>query len=176
MTDSLVTQTVDALGLSVQAPESSLEQATRIEWQPLTAKEISKTLSRKLPKEMLGFLEKKDRKTGRTTHIPYVPWRNIPRILDKYAPGWSWEIRSVTCTHDRVILVGRLSVITSDCGLVHREGTGTENLKESITDKRTGEVVERDIAYGDPSSNAEAQAFRRAAAKFGLGLYLYDKD
>jgi hypothetical protein len=29
--------------------------------------------------------------------------------------------------------------------------------------------------YGDPSSNAEAMALKRAAAKFGLGLYLYQK-
>ncbi len=36
------------------------------------------------------------------------------------------------------------------------------------------ETVE--LAYGDPSSNAESMAFRRAAAKFGLGLYFYSKD
>lgn len=30
-------------------------------------------------------------------------------------------------------------------------------------------------SYGDPVSNAEAMAFRRAAAKFGLGRSLYDK-
>jgi hypothetical protein len=31
----------------------------------------------------------------------------------------------------------------------------------------------RELAYGDPSLNAESMAFRRAAAKHGLGLYLY---
>jgi hypothetical protein len=30
--------------------------------------------------------------------------------------------------------------------------------------------------YGDPSSNAEGMALKRAAAKFGLGLYLYHKE
>ena len=29
--------------------------------------------------------------------------------------------------------------------------------------------------YGDPTSNAESMALRRAAAKFGLALALYDK-
>jgi len=48
-------------------------------------------------------------------------------------------------------------------------------LKEVKTDKLTGEMIEREIAYGDPSSNAESMAFRRACAKFGLGLYLYSK-
>ncbi|QYO62305.1 hypothetical protein [Leptolyngbya sp. 7M] len=35
---------------------------------------------------------------------------------------------------------------------------------------------EVELAYGDPSSNAESMAFRRAAARFGLGLYLYSKN
>ncbi|MEO0759702.1 MAG: hypothetical protein AAFV85_27410 [Cyanobacteria bacterium J06634_6] len=52
----------------------------------------------------------------------------------------------------------------------YREATGTEALKRLSDD---GSAVE--LAYGDPSSNAESMAFRRAAARFGLGLYLYDK-
>jgi len=44
-------------------------------------------------------------------------------------------------------------------GVVWREATGTED----------GELR----GYGDPSSNAEAMALKRAASKFGLGLYLY---
>ena len=31
-------------------------------------------------------------------------------------------------------------------------------------------------SYGDSTSNAEAMAFKRAAAKFGVGIWLYDKD
>ncbi|MGC9506191.1 hypothetical protein [Baaleninema sp.] len=46
-------------------------------------------------------------------------------------------------------------------GMVVRHATGTEELNCN--------------SYGDPSSNAESMAFRRAAAKFGLGLYLYQK-
>jgi len=41
-------------------------------------------------------------------------------------------------------------------------------------DRPLTESVE--LAYGDPSSNAESMAFRQATAKFGLGLYLYEKD
>jgi hypothetical protein len=46
----------------------------------------------------------------------------------------------------------------------YREATGTEE-----------EPDEDEKMYGDPSSNAEAMALKRAAAKFGLGLYLYQK-
>jgi hypothetical protein len=44
--------------------------------------------------------------------------------------------------------------------------------------KRDGTGLERlDVgSYGDPQSNAESMAFRRAAARFGLGLHLYDGD
>jgi hypothetical protein len=49
-------------------------------------------------------------------------------------------------------------------GWVYREATGTE--EEPDDDQQM---------YGDPSSNAESMALRRAAAKFGLGLYLYNK-
>lgn len=70
-------------------------------------------------------------------------------------------------TSDRLFLVGRLTIQTSE-GFVMRESTGTELLK------RDG--GESELAYGDPSSNAESMAFRRAAAKFGLGLYLYAKS
>jgi hypothetical protein len=72
-------------------------------------------------------------------------------------------------------VVYELTIPTVD-GPVTRSATGTELLKEEVFDKETKEKVIRELAYGDPSSNAESQAFRRAAARFGLGLYLYEKD
>jgi hypothetical protein len=70
-----------------------------------------------------------------------------------------------------LFLTGRLTIPTAE-GTLYREATGTEELKE--INPKTGEI--RELVYGDPSSNSESMAFRRAAAKFGLGLYLYDKD
>jgi len=52
--------------------------------------------------------------------------------------------------------------ITCDDGTVYREATGNES--EDLD------------SYGDPFSNAESMALRRALAKFGLALYLYDRD
>lgn len=120
------------------------------EW---TLSATQEALSRKLPNSLT-------RKQGNAT-LQYIPWHTANKILDKYAPGWTWEVRQLTTTVDRLFLVGRLTLHTSE-GNVYREATGTEILACG--------------SYGDPSSNAESMAFRRAAAKFGLGLYLYDKS
>ena len=61
---------------------------------------------------------------------------------------------------DRLFLVGRLTLVTAE-GKVYQEATGTEELECNL--------------FGDPSSNAESMALRRAAAKFGLALDLYKR-
>lgn len=144
--------------------------------------QIIAALSRPLPQSML-----ETRRQG-GANIPYISWHSVNRILDKYAPGWNWSIQKIELSSDRIFVVGRLSIPCAE-GLVYREATGTELLKEPkeiwIGDKDNRQPVKdelgrirterRELAYGDPSSNAESMAFRRAAARFGLGLYLYDK-
>lgn len=144
---------------------------------------IVEKLSRELPSTVT-----ETRKQGGAT-LTYVPWYQVNRILDKYAPGWSWEITKIETTNDRLFLVGRLTIPASD-GIFYREATGTELLKEDKpilipNPERSSEKIQlkdefgrvvtepRELAYGDSSSNAESQCFRRCAAKFGLGLYLY---
>ncbi|WP_024547008.1 DUF1071 domain-containing protein [Picosynechococcus sp. NKBG15041c] len=137
-------------------PQTQIQPPRTIgEW---SLKQTVEVLSRPIPASML---KKKD------TGIPYLPWRNAVKILDKYCPGWTWEIITMQTTDNRLFLTGRLTITTAE-GNIYREATGTETLKLT---KRTGEIVEH--PYGDPSSNAESMAFRRACAKFGLGLYLY---
>ena len=116
--------------------------------------EIEEILSRRLPQSLL-----KSKKIG-GKEITYLSWYDATKILSKYCEGWTWEVTKFEVSADRVFLVGRLTIPTSE-GNVYREATGTERLDCSN--------------YGDPSSNAESMAFRRACAKFGLGLYLYDK-
>lgn len=94
------------------------------------------------------------------TDITYLPWYNAVRYLDLYAPGWSYRIVSVNQIGALCAVVAEVSIVASD-GIVVRQATGCED------DNKAG--------YGDPTSNAESMALRRAAAKFGLGLYLYDK-
>ena len=152
------------------------------EW---TIAQILTALSRPLPKSVTS-----SRSQGGKT-LTYVPWNQVNKILDKYAPGWSWSITNLTTTRDRIFITGRLTVPTAS-GDVSREATGSELLKEEkivyipnpdqpgkkipLLDDLGNTVMElKEVAYGDPSSNAESMAFRRAAARFGLGLYLYDK-
>ena len=91
--------------------------------------------------------------------ISFMPWHRICDYLDYYAPGWEWEIET-DIGHDRLFVVGRLTIYGSDRHMT-MAATGTERLD---TD-----------SFGDPSSNAEAMALRRAAAKFGFCRHLWDK-
>jgi hypothetical protein len=99
-------------------------------------------------------------KGERQRDVTYVPWYNAVRYLDKYAPGWSYRIKSITPIGKSVVVVAEISITAAE-GIITRQATGIEDDEVS--------------GYGDPSSNAESMALRRAAAKFGLGLYLYDK-
>lgn len=114
--------------------------------------EIVQILSRPLPAECLAA-----RKQGGKV-LTYIPWHVVNRILDKYCPGWEGRIESVITTQDRIFVVYSITIHAVD-GSFTRTATGTELLACG--------------SYGDPSSNAESQAFRRAAARFGLGLHLY---
>ena len=125
--------------------------------------QVIEALSRPLPQRML-----KQRKQGGQV-IDYIPWHTVNKILDKYAPGWRWQIVKMELSSDRIFIVGRLTIPCSD-GVFYREATGTEELKETT---RGGET--RELAWGDPTSNSESMSFRRCAARFGLGLYLYEK-
>ncbi|MBW4552147.1 MAG: RAD52 family DNA repair protein [Aphanocapsa sp. GSE-SYN-MK-11-07L] len=152
----------------VQTLNQTYEQLATVKPAPSAPSEwslsqIQEALKRPLPQTMLAT-----RKQGDTI-LEYIPWHTVSRILDKYAPGWTWQITGIHTTssseasaaENRLFLTGRLTIPTSE-GNLYREATGTELLTCS--------------GYGDPSSNAESMAFRRCAAKFGLGLYLYEKD
>ena len=60
---------------------------------------------------------------------------------------------------DRLCLTVQITIEAAE-GSFTRSATGSETLD---TD-----------SYGDFQSNAESMAFRRAAARFGVGLHLYE--
>lgn len=117
-------------------------------------RDIVKDLSKPVAKRHL-----RSRKQG-GKELTYISWYDAVKYLDHYAPGWNYEVRTINSIGGKLILTIRLSVPCLE-GLVYREATGQEE--------------EETTSYGDSSSNAESMALRRAAAKFGLGLYLYDK-
>lgn len=100
------------------------------------------------------------RKQG-ANDLSYIAWYNVERYLDYYAAGWTKEIREIQNVAGNVAMTIRLTIPSLE-GDVYREATGFE--------------VETKGGYGDPFSNAESMALRRAAANFGLGRYLYDKE
>lgn len=94
------------------------------------------------------------------TKITFLPWYQATRMLDKYAPGWEYEIKSIVTVKDQLIVTVRLTIHAEE-GHFTREATGIEDDEVS--------------GYGDAASNACSMALRRAAAHFGLGRYLYLK-
>lgn len=139
-------------------------------------------LSKPIPKKYLDT-----RRQGKAV-LTFVPWFNVAKLLDRCAPGWEGAITQIHSSGDRLILTYRITIHAAE-GAFSREATGSELLKEEkeiwlgekpdqylLKDDLGRAATEaRELAYGDPSSNAESMAFRRAAAKFGLGLYLYEK-
>lgn len=117
-------------------------------------RDIVKDLTKPVAKRHL-----RTRKQG-GKELTYIAWHDAVKYLDHYAPGWNYEIRSMTSVAGKLIITVRISIPCLE-GTVYREATGQEEEETS--------------SYGDSSSNAESMALRRAAAKFGLGLYLYDQ-
>ena len=118
-------------------------------------REIVKDLSKPIAQKHL----RKRRQGGK--EIIYLAWHDAVKYLDHFAPGWCYEIRSIDSVSGKLIMIVRLSIPSAE-GVIYREATGQED-----------EDLE---TYGNSSSNSESMALRRAASKFGLGLYLYDQN
>ncbi|XP_020214844.1 DNA repair RAD52-like protein 1, mitochondrial [Cajanus cajan] len=121
--------------------------------------EILKELNKKVPDSLIKTrLEKTD-----GFPIRYIPWHVVNRILNLHAPEWSGEVRNITYSADAksVSVVYRVTLYGTDAE-IFRESTGTASVD--------------DTSYGDPVQKAEAMAFRRACARFGLGLHLYHEE
>jgi len=116
--------------------------------------QIVEALSKPLPSSVL-----ETKKLGGRT-ITYIPWHRACLVLDKYAPGWQFRIVGIQQIGDELVMTGSLSIPTSD-GVITRESTGSEKVNTT--------------GYGETAANAESQCFRRCCARFGLGLYLYQR-
>lgn len=133
--------------MSTPAPEQALLEVGR----PIN--EIIRDLSKPIPDRLL-----KTKKMG-GNEIIYLPWYTATKMLDYYAPGWQYSVR-LEHIAGKVVAIASITIIAREAK-VTREATGSEDEDKS--------------GYGDAFSNAESMALRRAAAKFGLGRYLYDR-
>jgi hypothetical protein len=142
-----MTNTSDQIQSAPQADEAATIS-------PRPIKDIIADLSKPLPKRHL-----KTRKQG-GAELTYIEWHTAVKYLDHFAPGWSYHVRSVQLVGNLVTVIASISIPCAE-GVVTREATGCEDADAK--------------GYGDACSNAEAMALKRAASKFGCGLYLYQK-
>ena len=91
--------------------------------------------------------------------IEYIPWHTLTRLLDYYAPGWSWKI-TTSFDSNRVCVMGELTIKAAE---------------EDCTRSAVGDEFNQVEHYGSSYTNAEAQSFRRCCGRFGLGLALWEK-
>ncbi|KAK3427968.1 DNA repair RAD52-like protein 1, mitochondrial [Eucalyptus grandis] len=119
--------------------------------------EILKELNKRVPDSLVKV------RLEDGSSIKYIPWHIVNRIMNLHAPEWSGEVRSITYSADgkTVSVVYRVTLYGTDAEM-YRESIGTASVD--------------DAGYGDPMQKAEAMAFRRACARFGLGLHLYHED
>ena len=121
---------------------------------PRSIKQIIEDLSKPLAQRHL-----KTRRQG-GTELTYIEWHTAVKYLDLFCPGWSYSVKSVSLVGNLVVVIASISIPSLE-GVITREATGCEPIDTK--------------GYGDAVSNAEAMACKRAASKFGLGLYLYQK-
>lgn len=131
--------------MSTPAPEKIFHEVGR----PIN--DIIADLSKPIPDSLL-----RTRKQG-NTDLEYIPWHNATKLLDFYAPGWTYKIEMKEMA-GKVVCLASISIMAKEA-TVTRMASGYEDDKTS--------------SFGDPFSNASSMALRRAAAHFGLGRYLY---
>lgn len=91
--------------------------------------------------------------------LDYVPWHIVAKHLHHRAPGWSWVVRSVQELGGSVVVHGSLLLPTAD-GSLRFDAVASETLKGG--------------SFAPPAEVAESACLRRAAAKSGIALDLYD--
>jgi hypothetical protein len=98
--------------------------------------------------------------TKKGNAITFVSWHHYADQLDELVGPMNWwtEPPVTTVTPERVIIA---------VGLTLRNFGTKWNVGDELLSKDT---------FGTASTNAFAQAFKRAAAMWGLGRYMYEKD
>ena len=122
-----------------------------------TFAEIMDDLKKPIPERLIKTKTVPTRKGSYTAD--YIHHATVRDLLDHYAPGWESRLR-IQEANGKVYVICSLTIHAADQS-VTREGAGNEEADYD--------------AFGDPSSNAHAQALRRAAMEFGLARELWRK-
>ncbi len=118
--------------------------------------EVLSDLSKPVPKRLL-----RQRTLTGGKVLTYIPWHQATRLLDFYAPGWEGHIVEVKQIANYVVVIYQITIHAAERSFT-RQATGQESLEGKN--------------FTDAICTAEQQAFKRACARFGLGLDLYNED
>lgn len=100
----------------------------------------------------------------------------VSRMNEVYGPHWDWSAEKPEIVGDEIYVQGTLSVTVFETvkandrwagTTINRSGFGGSTIKR----KRDGAV----LSLGNDIKAADTDAFKKAAAKFGVGLYLYER-
>jgi hypothetical protein len=91
---------------------------------------------------------------AKITHVPV--WDVVDRITE-VDPDWGMETPIVMSAGGKLVVAVGLTI-------------------GGVTRWNFGDEAEEKDDYGSAATNAFAQGFKRAAAEFGVGRYLYDKE
>jgi hypothetical protein len=152
---------------------TTVTEAPDLSWYKPALRPIAEILADLLKPIPTKYLD--TRKQG-GANLTYLPWYQCVKLLDRCTGGhWDYSIPQIHSTNSRLIITARITIYAAE-GSFSREATGHETMLETYFDKEAGCKQQREWAYGDVASKTESMALRRAAAKFGLALYLYNKD
>lgn len=117
--------------------------------------DIKSRLQEPIPSDKLSV------KTIQKHRIEFVNITAMKDLLDERAGIWEATVVDTKVAGDNLIVIVRIAIHAED-GVFVQDGTGLEALQVS--------------GYGDPFSNAYAQAFRRACETHGLSRELWRKS
>lgn len=124
-----------------------------------TLEECIARLIRPIPSKLIS--QKPDK-----SKADYINITTVKDLLDVACGRGNWQaevIQTLPIPPNHLGLILRLTIYTADRGPVYQDGTGHE-----VTDKPS--------IYGDPLTNAYAQALRRAAESFGMARELWRRE
>ena len=109
--------------------------------------------------------------------LTYVPWHRVAQILNEQASGWSYHYVGAPFSYETTTKPYDNGTTVKPSRSETRVSVEVALTIEGVTRCARGEEICTEFdGYGDPISNASSMALRRAAAMFGIGLYLYIKD
>lgn len=143
-------------------------QITRYHVRERTWDEIHADLQKPVPQRLIKRLREKGQPD-------YIEWHTAKQLLDFYAPGWSKRITGVVQGEGMITVAVEITVPCSD-GDITMASTGNEfttYVSKKVYDANPEMYPTRFSGYGSPATNAEQQAFKRAAAQLGIAFDLY---